>query len=64
MLACPVSRALQPAACASVVQIRHPHIVNLLEVMSSRDKIFMVMELVTGGGMTLHRHLAWVQSVA
>lgn len=30
-------------------QIRHPHIVNLLEVMSSRDKIFMVMELVTGG---------------
>ncbi|PSC71591.1 CBL-interacting kinase 32 [Micractinium conductrix] len=30
-------------------QIRHPHIVNLLEVMSSRDKIFMVLELVTGG---------------
>ena len=30
-------------------QIRHPHIVNLIEVMSSRDKLFMVMELVTGG---------------
>lgn len=34
---------------ANVAQIRHPHIVNLLEVMSSKDKIFMVMELVTGG---------------
>ncbi|PRW55916.1 CBL-interacting serine threonine- kinase 3-like [Chlorella sorokiniana] len=32
-------------------QIRHPHIVNLLEVMSSRDTIFMVMELVTGGDL-------------
>ncbi|KAI3436682.1 hypothetical protein D9Q98_006098 [Chlorella vulgaris] len=30
-------------------QIRHPHIVNLLEVMSSKDCIFMVLELVTGG---------------
>lgn len=37
------------AAPSLPLQIRHPHIVNLLEVMSSRDKIFMVMELVTGG---------------
>ena len=34
---------------APAAQIRHPHIVNLLEVMSSREKIFMVLELVTGG---------------
>ena len=35
-------------------QIRHPHIVNLLEVMSSRDKIYMVLELVTGGELFDH----------
>lgn len=31
-------------------QIRHPHIVNLLEVMSSRDHIFMIIELVGAAG--------------
>jgi hypothetical protein len=40
--------ALLPA-CRVSPQIRHPHIVNLLEVMSSKDCIFMVLELVTGG---------------
>jgi serine/threonine protein kinase len=30
-------------------RIAHPHVVALHEVMASRDKIFMVMELVTGG---------------
>lgn len=29
--------------------LSHPNIVNLKEVMSSKDKIYMVMELVTGG---------------
>lgn len=32
-------------------KLKHPHIVNLHEVMSSKDKIFMVMELVTGGDL-------------
>lgn len=32
-------------------QVQHPNIVNLEEVMSSKDKIFMVMELVTGGDL-------------
>ncbi|KAG7669363.1 hypothetical protein KSW81_007518 [Nannochloris sp. 'desiccata'] len=32
-------------------KIHHPYIVNLQEVMSSKDKIFMVMELVTGGDL-------------
>jgi serine/threonine protein kinase len=32
-------------------QLKHPYIVNLHEVMSSKDKIFMVMELVTGGDL-------------
>ena len=41
--------AAAPAVLRCALQIRHPHIVNLLEVMSSRDKIFMVLELVTGG---------------
>ena len=31
--------------------IKHPYVVNLKEVMSSKDKIFMVMELVTGGDL-------------
>lgn len=42
-------RFIPPPCAPAAPQIRHPHIVNLLEVMSSRDKIFMVMELVTGG---------------
>jgi serine/threonine protein kinase len=29
--------------------IHHPHIVNLKEVLTSKEKIYMVMELVTGG---------------
>ena len=29
--------------------INHPNIVNLHQVLSSKDKIFMIMELVTGG---------------
>lgn len=29
--------------------LNHPNIVNLIEVMSSKDKIYIVMELVTGG---------------
>lgn len=37
-----------------VPQIRHPHIVNLELVMSSRDSIFMVLELVTGGELFDH----------
>lgn len=32
-------------------QIRHPHVVNLKEIMSSREKIYMVLELVTGGDL-------------
>jgi serine/threonine protein kinase len=32
-------------------KIHHPYIVDLKEVMSSKDKIFMVMELVTGGDL-------------
>lgn len=32
-------------------KIHHPYIVDLQEVMSSKDKIFMVMELVTGGDL-------------
>ena len=32
-------------------QLHHPHVVDLKEVMSSRDKIFMAMELVTGGDL-------------
>ena len=32
-------------------QIHHPYVVDLKEVMSSKDKIFMVMELVTGGDL-------------
>jgi serine/threonine protein kinase len=34
---------------AILKRVRHPHIANLIEVMSSKDKIFMVMELITGG---------------
>lgn len=30
-------------------QLSHPSIVNLIEVMSSKDKVYIVMELVTGG---------------
>lgn len=30
-------------------QIKHPHVVELKEVLSSKGKIFMVMELITGG---------------
>ena len=29
--------------------LHHPHVVQLHEVMSSKGKIFMVMELITGG---------------
>ena len=32
-------------------ELHHDNIVNLHEVMSSKDKIFMVMELVTGGDL-------------
>lgn len=32
-------------------RIKHPYVVDLKEVMSSKDKIFMVMELVTGGDL-------------
>jgi len=32
-------------------RIHHPYIVDLKEVMSSKDKIFMAMELVTGGDL-------------
>ena len=30
-------------------QLRHPHVVELKEVLASRQQIFMVMELVPGG---------------
>ena len=36
---------------AILKQIKHPFIVNMHEIMSSRDKIFLVMELVTGGDL-------------
>lgn len=39
----------QPTAGPAASQVHHPHVVGLREVMSSRDKIYMVMELVTGG---------------
>ena len=32
-------------------EVKHDNVVNLHEVMSSKDKIFMVMELVTGGDL-------------
>lgn len=32
-------------------RIHHPNVVDLKEVMSSKDKIYMVMELVTGGDL-------------
>lgn len=32
-------------------KVKHPYIVNLHEIMSSKDKIFLVMELVTGGDL-------------
>ncbi|KAI7845902.1 hypothetical protein COHA_000635 [Chlorella ohadii] len=47
----PSAAAASHAPAKRLLQIRHPHIVNLLEVMSSRDTIFMVMELVTGGDL-------------
>ena len=36
---------------AILKKIKHPFIVNMHEIMSSRDKIFLVMELVTGGDL-------------
>lgn len=32
-------------------RLKHPYIVNMHEIMSSKDKIFLVMELVTGGDL-------------
>ena len=32
-------------------KVKHPYVVNLHEIMSSKDKIFLVMELVTGGDL-------------
>lgn len=32
-------------------KLKHPYIVNMHEIMSSKDKIFLVMELVTGGDL-------------
>ena len=32
-------------------RLHHPHVVDLKEVMASREKIFMAMELVTGGDL-------------
>ena len=43
MLACACSM-IQWAHCAD-----HPHIVDLKEVMASKDKIYMVMEFMSGG---------------
>ena len=34
---------------AIMKQLRHPHVVRLREVLASRTKIFIVLELVTGG---------------
>ena len=36
---------------AILKKVKHPFIVNMHEIMSSRDKIFLVMELVTGGDL-------------
>lgn len=36
---------------AILKQINHPYVVDLKEVMSSKDKIYMVMELITGGDL-------------
>lgn len=32
-------------------RVHHPNVVDLMEVMSSKEKIYMVMELVTGGDL-------------
>lgn len=34
---------------AVMKMVKHQHVVNLLEVLASRTKIFIVLELVTGG---------------
>ena len=35
-------------------QVEHPSIVNLIEVIASKDSIFLVMEYVPGGDLFEH----------
>lgn len=37
---------------ALMKMVKHPHVVNLLEVLASRTKVFIVLELVTGAELS------------
>ena len=39
---------------SSMKQVEHPHVVNLREIIASRESIFLVMEYVPGGDLFDH----------
>lgn len=55
-------RALEAAGAEAEVmhevnimkQVEHPHVVDLREIIASRDSIFLVMEYVPGGDLFDH----------